>query len=140
MRRCVTTLFLAAVLSLGGGAFAFAQGNLGAITGTVYDSSGAVVPDAAITLTETETNVTSTARSYSAGYYRVPVAPGTYRGEAQDEGFKTAVAAGGDRQPQPGSRHCDAERDGARNRAAADALDGRSRVLGHSPGIPDASH
>ncbi len=70
----------------------FAQGQRGAITGTVMDPSGAVVPDASITITEKTTNVASTAKSSSAGYYRVPVPPGTYRVEARKEGFKAVLA------------------------------------------------
>ena len=73
-------------------ALAFAQGDLGAITGSVLDPAGAVVPDAAITITETATNVASNVKTTSAGYYRVPVAPGTYRVEAKKEGFKVGVA------------------------------------------------
>ncbi len=72
--------------------FALAQGERGAITGSVVDSSGALVPDAAMTITETKTSVTSTVKSSSAGYYRLPVPPGTYRVAASKEGFKTAVA------------------------------------------------
>src|SRR5882762_2893633 len=68
------------------------QGNLGAITGTVQDASGAVVPDAALTITNTETGVKWTSKTSSAGYYRVPVPPGTYRLEAQRLGFKTEIA------------------------------------------------
>jgi len=70
----------------------FAQGNLGAITGSVLDPSHAVIPDAALTITETTTNVTSRVKATSAGYYRVPVPPGTYNVEAKKEGFKVGVA------------------------------------------------
>ena len=70
---------------------AFAQGNLGAITGTVQDTSGAVVPDLPLTITNVETGVKWTATTSSAGYYRVAVPPGTYRLEAQKQGFKTQV-------------------------------------------------
>src|SRR5438552_17362485 len=68
---------------------AFAQGNLGAITGTAQDSSGGVVPDLPLTITNVETGVKWTATTSSAGYYRVAVPPGTYRLEAQKQGFKT---------------------------------------------------
>src|SRR5437870_1799850 len=60
------------------------QGNLGAITGTVADSSGAAVPDLPLTITNVETGVKWPATTSSAGYYRVAVPPGTYRLEAQD--------------------------------------------------------
>src|SRR5947207_11774316 len=67
------------------------QGNLGAITGTIQDSSGAVVPDLPLTITNVETGVKWTATTSSAGYYRVAVPPGTYRLDAQKQGFKTEV-------------------------------------------------
>ena len=70
---------------------ALAQGNLGAITGTAQDSSGGVVPDLPLTITNVETGVKWTATTSSAGYYRVAVPPGTYRLEAQKQGFKTHV-------------------------------------------------
>lgn len=68
------------------------QGNLGAITGTIQDSSGAAVPDLPLTITNIETGVKWTATTSSAGYYRISVPPGTYRLEAQKQGFKTEVA------------------------------------------------
>jgi len=67
------------------------QGNLGAITGTIQDSSGAAVPDLPLTITNIETGVKWTATTSSAGYYRISVPPGTYRLEAQKQGFKTEV-------------------------------------------------
>ena len=70
---------------------AFAQGNLGAITGTSQDSSGGVVPDLPLIITNVETGVKWTATTSSAGYYRIAVPPGTYRLEAGKQGFKTQV-------------------------------------------------
>jgi Carboxypeptidase regulatory-like domain/TonB dependent receptor len=71
---------------------AFGQGNLGAIAGAIQDTGGGVIPDAALTITNVETGVNWTAKSSSAGYYRVPVPPGTYRLQALKEGFKAGVA------------------------------------------------
>src|SRR6266481_5915745 len=68
------------------------QGNLGAITGTIQDPSGAVVPDLPLTITNVETGVKWTATTSSAGYYRVAVPPGRYRLEAEKQGFKTEIA------------------------------------------------
>lgn len=68
------------------------QGNLGAITGTIQDSSGAAVPDLPLTITNIETGVKWTATTSSAGYYRISLPPGTYRLEAQKQGFKTEIA------------------------------------------------
>ncbi len=69
----------------------FAQGNLGAITGTAQDSSGGVVPELPLTITNVETGVKWTATTSSAGYYKVAVPPGIYRLEAQKQGFKTHI-------------------------------------------------
>jgi len=69
----------------------YAQGNLGAVTGTVQDTTGAVVPDAAITITNVDTGVKWTAKTSSAGYYRAPVSPGTYKVQAEKAGFKIAI-------------------------------------------------
>jgi hypothetical protein len=65
---------------------------LGALTGSVYDISGAVIPQAEITITGVDSGAKWEVKSSSAGYYRVPVPPGTYRVEALKEGFKASVA------------------------------------------------
>jgi Carboxypeptidase regulatory-like domain/TonB dependent receptor-like, beta-barrel len=70
---------------------AFAQGALGTITGTVTDSTGAVIPDAAITITQVDTGITRKISSSSAGYYRISVPPATYRIETTKEGFKASI-------------------------------------------------
>ena len=90
MVRVCRTWWLAMLLLLP--ASAFAQGELGALTGTVTDPSGAIVPEATITITNTSTGVVRTTSSSRAGYYRVPVPPGPYKLEAAKEGFKTALA------------------------------------------------
>lgn len=69
-----------------------AQGTLGALTGSVYDTSSAAIPEADITITNTDTGAKWQVRSSSAGYYRVPVPPGPYQVVASKEGFKSAVS------------------------------------------------
>jgi Carboxypeptidase regulatory-like domain/TonB dependent receptor len=83
-------LLLAVVLATLSGS-AFGQGNLGAITGTVQDTSGAVVPDLPLTITNVDTGVKWTGTTSSAGYYRIPLPPGTYRLEAEKQGFKKQI-------------------------------------------------
>src|SRR5713226_8953113 len=71
---------------------ASAQGNLGGVTGTVVDTSDAGVPEARITLTSTQTNLSHTATSDASGIYTFRgISPGTYRLEAEKEGFKKYV-------------------------------------------------
>ena len=72
-----------------------AQSNQGSISGTVLDSSGAVVPDVKITAKESASGTVYTAVSSSAGTYTFPnVRIGTYDVSAEYKGFKTAQSTG----------------------------------------------
>ena len=56
------------------------QASTGSVSGTVRDQSGAVIPGAAVALTNTATNVTLRTTTNEAGLYRFPgVVPGPYR-------------------------------------------------------------
>ena len=75
-------------------ATAAAQAVFGAITGTVTDSSGALLPGATVTVTNIRTNVTKTQATNEAGVYNATnLIPGIYRVEASLSGFKTAVVS-----------------------------------------------
>ena len=64
----------------------------GDIVGTVTDSTGAVVPNATVTLTNTLTNVTQTAQTAGDGNYLFTLLQvGTYVVKVQASGFKTAT-------------------------------------------------
>ena len=55
------------------------QTTTGAITGTVTDPSGALIPNVKITATNTATNITNTTSSNEAGVYNFPfLAIGSY--------------------------------------------------------------
>ena len=69
-----------------------AQGQLGALTGSIFDTTRALVPEAQVTITNTDTGVNWKAKSSTAGYYRVAVPPGKYQVEAVKEGFKASLA------------------------------------------------
>ena len=72
-----------------------AQMITGEISGTVQDSSGAVIPDARITLTN---EATSTSRAVSSGpsgeFVFSAVSPGTYTVKVEKVGFKTYERTG----------------------------------------------
>src|SRR4029077_7795281 len=65
------------------------------LTGTVKDSSGGVVPNAQVAITDVATGVTRNVSSDSAGLYAAPnLLPGTYDVRAAATGFRTAVQKG----------------------------------------------
>ncbi len=70
-----------------------AQNVFGTISGTVMDSTGAVMPGATVRVINVNTNVTVTLKTNDAGVYNAAsLNPGVYRVEAEAKGFKTAVA------------------------------------------------
>jgi Carboxypeptidase regulatory-like domain/TonB dependent receptor len=69
-----------------------AQQFYGTITGAVSDPSGAVVPNANVTVTNLATNVTTAAKTNNSGVYLASnLIIGTYRVEADAPGFKKSV-------------------------------------------------
>lgn len=72
-----------------------AQGTTGTILGTVTDSSGGVVPDANVQVTNTGTGATLTIRGDTQGRYRAPDLPvGDYQVSTQKAGFQSVVHTG----------------------------------------------
>src|SRR5439155_18324420 len=73
----------------------FAQLPTGTVLGVVKDPSGAVVPGASMTLTNTDTALTRTGASTEDGSYRFPALPvGHYRLEVMKEGFSALTCTG----------------------------------------------
>lgn len=73
----------------------FGQQEQGTITGSVTDSSGAVVRNAAVTCTNTQTNVVNTTVSGADGYFTIPyLTPGYYDIKVESTGFSTTLVAG----------------------------------------------
>src|SRR5579864_4343071 len=65
----------------------------GAITGEVKDQSGAVVPGAPITATNTATNVARSTLSNDSGLYSIPsLIPGTYQVKVAAPGFQSMAS------------------------------------------------
>src|SRR3984957_2989113 len=72
---------------------AYAQFDVGSLVGTIRDQSGAAVPNASITVTNTATNIQSSAASNNNGDYEVPsLRAGVYTISAKAPNYAEAVA------------------------------------------------
>src|SRR5271165_978081 len=90
--RFVTAFLACGVLWLAPQAMAQ---TLASIDGTVTDSSGAVIANAKVSITNDATNVTKTAVTSSAGTYTVTdLIQGTYTVKVESPGFQTSVHKG----------------------------------------------
>ncbi len=79
-------------ISLGSPTILRAQISTGTINGTVHDQSGAVVPNATVTLENVATGVKRTTQSNDTGIYAFfDVHPGTYTLQVVKEGFTSAT-------------------------------------------------
>ena len=84
-------LVLILVLCLTG--LALAQTDTARLMGTITDSTGAVMPNATVTVTAAGTGRAITAKTGASGEYTVNALPiGKYYVEVKQEGFKTARA------------------------------------------------
>jgi hypothetical protein len=95
MKRCFAIFTAAAALMAFAGQSGHGQtANTGALSGTVTDAAGAVVPGAQVTAINNNTGLANTATSGGHGSYEFPLlAPGSYRVAVVKEGFKTSVFA-----------------------------------------------
>ena len=83
---------LALLVCLSWGTMAVGQTNSSSISGNVLDSSGAMMPRAEVTATQTEESITLKTRTDGQGHYTFPsVVPGTYTIMVESNGFKTSV-------------------------------------------------
>jgi len=84
-------LVLVVVFCMAG--FALAQSDTARLNGTITDPSGAVVPNATVTVTDPATGRVVTANTNAAGEYSFNALPiGNYHAEVTLQGFKTARA------------------------------------------------
>jgi hypothetical protein len=73
----------------------FGQSTTATIFGSITDNSGAVIPGAQVTATNTATGMARTTTTNSAGDYSMTFVPvGTYRIEASSKGFRTFAQDG----------------------------------------------
>jgi hypothetical protein len=78
---------------------------VGEITGEIKDASGANAPNAAVTATNTETNVARSTVTNSSGVYSIPgLTPGIYHVKASAEGFQSVVKTNIELQVQQAAR------------------------------------
>lgn len=94
-KRCLLSLSVL-LLALGFGCSGLvAQTVQGVISGTVTDPSGAVVPNVMVTITNSGTGISQTAKTGTGGEYRFPlVPPGTYDIRIEASGFAAEKASG----------------------------------------------
>ena len=82
-------------LSLAGAITAFAQVSGATLAGAVTDSSGAVIPNAQLTIKNVATGVTRSVTSNGNGFYSAPnLLPGAYQVQVSARGFKTILQKG----------------------------------------------
>src|SRR5215475_15263288 len=88
-RSCTILLILALVVA-GQATWVFAQSlTSGDLAGTVTDPSGAVVPNASVTLKSNESGTTQTRTTNAQGYYRFQLlSPGSYTVSVTASGFQ----------------------------------------------------
>src|SRR5262245_52881936 len=92
MSKCMRQVALSLAVF---GVTLFAQSERGTITGTVRDASGAVVPGAKVTLTNTQTGFTFSLPASGDGEYTVPqLQVGVYTIRVEKEGFRPSNVSG----------------------------------------------
>jgi hypothetical protein len=89
--RMLLCVAIAAIMALPAGA----QYTTASLGGTVMDASGAAIPDAKVTVRNTETGFTQSVNASGVGAFLFPRLPiGSYELRAEKEGFATNVQSG----------------------------------------------
>jgi TonB family protein len=90
VRRVMIAAALVAITTLVAGLAVFAQAAPARFAGTVYDPTGAPLPDVTVSLTNASTGVTRAVPSDQSGYFDLAdVPPGSYTLEVKGVAFKT---------------------------------------------------
>jgi len=93
-QRWLSVGLLLSILLVFGCVAAHAQ-TTGTITGTVRDNTGAVIPGATVTVTETNMGTILKFTSDAAGLYNAPLLiPGTYSVAVEKDGFQRSIQSG----------------------------------------------
>src|SRR5262245_55972509 len=91
----VCASFVALIFVLSAPRVADAQAVSGTLLGTITDEGGLPMPGAAVTITETSTNISFNSMTNNSGFYTFPsLKDGTYRVVAELSGFKKIVRDG----------------------------------------------
>lgn len=94
MKHPITAAILLGILFFGGAQFSYAQ-LTAQITGTVSDTSGAIIPDATVNIFNEGTGIKWDAKTNQSGSYTVPLLqPGNYRIVVSSQGFRGVSRAG----------------------------------------------
>jgi outer membrane receptor protein involved in Fe transport len=92
MRSRLASIFVALGLFVACAATSFGQATGGAVTGDVLDATGAVVPNATVTLRNKQTGQTLTSQTTDTGSYNFPNVPvGDYTISIESTGFAPAT-------------------------------------------------
>src|SRR5215475_7980002 len=92
MRRTASHLLSILLLTAFVVAPNYAQVPTGALAGAITDATGAVVPNAVVTLTNKETGATRTVETNSEGFYSAPSLPaGEYEVKVVAKGFSALL-------------------------------------------------
>jgi len=103
IRKCTANVFrrlyaaggLLAIFCFAGASGSYAQQYLATISGTISDSTGAVIPGARVTAENADTHFKTTTTTNSAGVYVTPfLTPGTYAVISVAKGFRPAEKTG----------------------------------------------
>src|SRR5580658_2503800 len=87
--RTISCFFLLAAFFA---SLAFSQAVSATIVGTVTDASGAAVPNAKVTITEMNTNISHTVTANESGNYTLgDIPPGRYQVAVEMAGFKKEI-------------------------------------------------
>ncbi|HEY0099737.1 MAG TPA: carboxypeptidase-like regulatory domain-containing protein [Pyrinomonadaceae bacterium] len=91
--KSLPQILLCLIMLTSGAGSAWAQGTASRVTGTVVDQSGAIIPDATVTLTNEATKVDFTAQTTTTGNYVFDsVQVGVYTLSVEKQGFKKFVS------------------------------------------------
>src|ERR1700687_5316460 len=89
------SVFVILVVSIAGAGPAYAQVSGATLTGTVKDASGAVIPNAQVSITAVATGAIRTVSTGGAGLYTAPnLLPGNYEVRATAQGFSSQLQKG----------------------------------------------